>query len=153
MGYIEDLRQIIGHQPIILVGAAVLIADAQGCLLLGQRADNQQWGIPGGSMEPGETTEETARREAFEETGLEIGAMSLFGVFSGPEFFYTYPNGDQVYNVSIVYKSQDFHLTLTHNEEHTSLRFFAPDEIPDAISPPVRPVIKAWLAKQALSTL
>src|SRR5512142_3189330 len=120
MGYIEELRSLIGHRPILLVGAAVLISDAQGRLLLGQRSDNHQWGIPGGSMEPGETVEETARREALEETGLKIGELRLFGVFSGPEFFYIYPNGDQVHNVSIVYESQVHQSKVALNEEHSA---------------------------------
>ncbi len=148
MGYIEELRRLFGHRPILLVGAAVLISDTQGRLLLGQRSDNHQWGIPGGGMEPGETVEETARREALEETGLEIHELRLFGVFSGPEFFYTYPNGDQVHNVSIVFESQAAEARLALNEEHTAFGFFAPADLPEEISPPIRPVIRAWLERQ-----
>jgi 8-oxo-dGTP pyrophosphatase MutT (NUDIX family) len=144
MGYIEDLRKVIGHRPILLVGAAVLVRDPQGRLLLGLRADNHQWGIPGGAMEPGETVEETARREALEETGLALGDLRLFGVFSGPEFFYTYPNGDQVHNVSIVYETQIDQPSPQLNAEHTAWRFFAPTNLPAEISQPVRPVIRAW---------
>ena len=87
MGYIEELRALIGHRPIIMVGATVLITDFKGRLLLMRRLDNSCWGVPGGSMEPGESLEQTAQREAREETGLEIGKMSLFGIFSGPELF------------------------------------------------------------------
>ena len=148
MAYIEELRKLIGHRPIIMVGAAVLVTDAQGRLLMGHRSDNHQWGIPGGSMEPGETLEETARRETEEETGLKVGKMELFGIYSGPEFFYTYPNGDQVYNVSVIYSSSDYQGALGENEEHSSFRFFAAAELPDAITPPIRPIIRQWVDQQ-----
>lgn len=149
-GYIKEMRRLIGHSPIIMVGAGVLITNDSGCLLLLQRADNHFWGIPGGSMEPGERIEETALRETFEETGLVLEALTLHGVFSGPELFYTYPSGDQVYNVSVVYTSSVHHGELaTLNNEHLGQRFFPPDAIQiDEISPPVRPVIESWLNAQ-----
>jgi 8-oxo-dGTP pyrophosphatase MutT (NUDIX family) len=144
MGYIDELRRFVGNRPIIMVGAGILVTDGQGRLLLGERSDNHSWGIPGGSLELGESLEDAARRETLEETGLTIADMLLFGVFSGPEFFYTYPNGDQVYNVAVVYESGAFTGELGGSDEHCTLRFFAADELPEAISPPVRPIIQAW---------
>lgn len=37
MGYIEDLRAIVGHRPLILVGSVVIISDQEGRLLLQKR--------------------------------------------------------------------------------------------------------------------
>ena len=37
MGYIEDLRKIVGHRPLIFVGSVVVVVDEQGRLLLQQR--------------------------------------------------------------------------------------------------------------------
>ena len=105
MDYILQLRQYIGHRPLLIIGGGILVLDEQDRLLLLKRSDNQCWAFPGGSMEPGEVIEDTARRETLEETNLEIGEMSLFGVFSGPELFYKYPNGDEVYNVIVAYIS------------------------------------------------
>lgn len=149
MGYIEDIRSLVGHRPIIMVGAGVLVTDAQGWLLLGKRADNHSWGIPGGSMEMGETVEETAQRETQEETRLELGVVRLFGVFSGPEFYYTYPSGDEVYNVSIVYESSDFRGKIAESEEHSAFQFFDPAHLPEPLSPPIRPIISQWLEKRS----
>jgi 8-oxo-dGTP pyrophosphatase MutT (NUDIX family) len=146
MDYILQLRQYIGHRPILMVGAAILVVDAQNRLLLMKRSDSGRWGPPGGATEPGEYVEQAAKRETAEETGLEVGEMLLFGVFSGPELYYKYPNGDEVYNVTIVYLSRDFSGEVVINDEHTEFRWFARDEIPapEHISPPIIPVIEQF---------
>jgi 8-oxo-dGTP pyrophosphatase MutT (NUDIX family) len=148
MGYIEELRRSVGNRAIIMVGAGIILTDSQGQVLLGKRSDHQNWGIPGGSLEPGETLEDAARRETFEETGLGVGSMRLFDVFSGPQFFYIYPNGDQVHNVSVVYESSTYQGELRSSEEHLDWKFFAPGALPQEISPPVRPILQAWEDRQ-----
>ena len=141
MDYILQLRQYIGHRPILMVGAGLLILDDQNRLLMLKRTDNHCWGIPGGSTEPGEIVEEAAKRETFEETNLEIDKMSLFGVFSGPELYYKYPNGDEVYNVTIMYVSHDWRGNIQLNDEHSEWNWFAASEIPNDSSPPIKPIL------------
>ncbi|HLQ33231.1 MAG TPA: NUDIX domain-containing protein [Chloroflexota bacterium] len=106
MGYVEDLRLVVGHRPLILVAGVALIFDEQEHLLLIERSDDRQWAVVGGLMEPGETVEETVRREVHEEVGLELGALQLLGVLSGPDAFHVYPNGDQVYGVAVAYAAR-----------------------------------------------
>ena len=144
MDYMLQLRQYIGNRPILMVGAAILVLDDQNRLLMMKRSDIGCWGIPGGSMEPGEVVEDSAKREALEETNLEIGEISLFGVFSGPDLYYKYPNGDEVYNVSIVYLSRDWYGEVNLNDEHTEWRWFPANEIPKDISPPIRPILEKF---------
>jgi 8-oxo-dGTP pyrophosphatase MutT (NUDIX family) len=144
MDYILQLRQYIGHRPVLLVGATILVVDQRNYLLLVKRSDNGCWGTPGGSLEPGEVVESAAKRETFEETNLTVGEMALFGVFSGPELFYKYPNGDEVFNVIIAYLSRDWRGELKLNEEHTEWNWFAANEIPDDLSPPIKPVIEKF---------
>lgn len=62
MEYIQSLRQYIGHAPVLMVGAAILIVDDKNRLLLMKRSDSGCWGPPGGATEPGEIVEEAARR-------------------------------------------------------------------------------------------
>ncbi len=141
MDYILELRQYIGHRPILMIGAAILVLDDQNRLLLMRRADNGCWGLPGGATEPGEVVEDAAKRETLEETNLEICEMSLFGVFSGPELYYKYPNGDEVYNVSVIYVSHNWQGEVKLNDEHTEWKWFITSEIPEDISPPINRVI------------
>ena len=37
MGYIEDIRKVLGHQPLILPGSAVIVENSAGQILLQQR--------------------------------------------------------------------------------------------------------------------
>ena len=123
--YIEELRELVGHRPLILPGTNVLVLDASDRLLLMRRADTGEWGLPGGFMEPGETLEETARREVLEETGLTIGEMVFIRLFSGPDCYYRYPNGDEVYSVVAAYLTRDFTGALERRSpEASELAFF-----------------------------
>ena len=85
-----------------ILGAGVVIV-TDGAILLVQRGHEPQlgrWSVPGGRQEPGETLEETARREAYEETGLEVRI--------GAELWsLTIPDGDRTFEV------HDFAATVT----------------------------------------
>ena len=146
MSYVRELRNLVGSRPLLVPGAAVLIFDSQNRLLLQCRQDNNQWGLIGGSMEVGESLEDTARRETLEETGLEISELQWFGLFSGKELIYEYPNGDIVANVVAAYTTQQFRGELKVNEnEARALRFFQVRELPNELSPPDKPILEKYL--------
>ena len=105
-----------------------------------------QWGYAGGSIELGETVEEAAKRELFEEMGLVADEMELFYINSGEETHYIYPNGDEVYNVEIIYICRKYHGTIKRQEEEVEeLKFFDVDDIPEDISDPIRPVFREYI--------
>ena len=134
-GYIMDLRKIVGHRPLLQVGASVIVEDEDGRILLQQRSDNLCWGYAGGSVELDEVVEDAAKRELFEETGLIAKSLTLFGVFSGIETHYIYPNGDEVSNVDILFVCKEYEGELKCQVgEVEDLRFFEIDNIPDNIS-------------------
>lgn len=147
MNYVKHMRQYIGHRPLVLVGANVLLLDARRRrLLLQRRTDNGLWGLLGGGMEPGETLEQTARREVMEESGLEMGPLTLFGVYSGEALHYTYPNGDEVYDVNVVYVATVRRgVPRTDPDEGYELRYFPLDKLPADISQIDRPYIDQFL--------
>ena len=151
-GYIMDLRRLVGHRPLLQVGASVIVEDADGRILLQLRSDNHCWGYAGGSVELDETVEDAARRELFEETGLTAHSLTLFGVFSGPDTHYVYPNGDEVSNVDIVYLCREYSGRLKCQAgEVDALRFFAADEMPENLSPPIRRPLLQWAAARRKS--
>ena len=150
--YIMDLRKIVGHAPLLQCAASVIIENGQGEILLGRRTDNHQWGYSGGSIELGETVEECAKRELFEEMGLVAEELEFFMVNSGPETHYIYPNGDEVYNVEIIYLCRSYHGEPRRQEsEVEELRFFSLEKLPEEISPPIRPVMRRYVEQRRKS--
>ena len=144
--YIMDLRKIVGHRPLLQVGASVIVEDEKGRILLQLRSDNNCWGYAGGSVELDEEVEEAAKRELFEETGLIANKLSLFGVFSGKDTHYIYPNGDEVSNIDIVYICKDYSGELRWQKgEVNDLVFFEKDNIPDNLFKPIEKVLRAYL--------
>lgn len=61
------------------------------------------WGLPRGAMEPGETLEETAKRELYEKTGLHANNLQFLTILSGYQDYFKYPNGDEVFGVTAVF--------------------------------------------------
>lgn len=143
--YIMELRKVVGHRPLLQVGASVIVENEYGEVLLQKRADNHCWGYAGGSVELDEVVEDAAKRELFEETGLIAKELTLFGVFSGKETHYVYPNGDEVSNVDIVYLCKNYTGKLKCQEsEVEDLRFFPADGLPENLSPPIRIPLLRW---------
>jgi 8-oxo-dGTP pyrophosphatase MutT (NUDIX family) len=154
MGYIMDLRKIVGNRPLIMAGANVILLDSNNRILLQLRTDNHSWGLPGGSMEIGENLEGVAKRELKEETGLTANNISLFNIFSGEEFYYKYPHGDEVYNVVATYICTDYKGTLhIDKEEVKELKFFSFKELPSKISPPDLPIVRLFIETYGRNTL
>jgi 8-oxo-dGTP pyrophosphatase MutT (NUDIX family) len=146
------MRALVGHRPLVLVSAGVLAFNARGWLLLHRRTDDGNWDMPGGCLEPGETLEEAARREVREETGLAIGALTLLRVFSGPEMFRRYPNGDQAYHVAAVYGAWDVAGCPTPGAgEATDVGLYPLDALPQPLAPSLTFVLAQYAAAGASS--
>lgn len=151
--YIKDMRKFVGHRPVLMCGASVFVEDDMGRILLERRSDNGCWGYPGGAVELYEEVEEAARRELLEETGITAHELELFGVFSGKELSYTYPNKDEVSIVDIAYICRSFSGTLKpQKSEVTELVFFDIDNIPANLNPPCVKTMRAYLDKRKKET-
>lgn len=146
MGYVSELRKYVGHKPIMHPAASVIVENESGQILMQKRADNGAWGYCGGAVELFEKTEDAAARELLEETGLTAEDLELFGVFSGEELHYIYPNGDEVSTIDILYICRKYSGSLRcQREEVTELRFFDIDDLPENISPPIVMPLKKYI--------
>ncbi|MGK0555388.1 NUDIX hydrolase [Macrococcus capreoli] len=144
MNYIKKMRQHVGHDCLIVIGAGVIV-EQDDKILLEQRADNGLWGIPGGLIEIGEKVKEAAIREVTEETGLIPKDVDLFGIYSGEDYIVKYPNGDEVYSVTIVFYTKQFSGELKISDESKKLRFVSREEIKNIeINPPHKEFICDW---------
>ena len=79
--YIMDLRAIVGHRPLLQVGASVIVVDSENRILLQLRSDNHCWGYAGGSVELDEVVEDAAARELYEETGAVEAEITPVGIY------------------------------------------------------------------------
>jgi len=85
--------------PAVAVDIIIEMADRPGrpVVLIERRNPPPGWALPGGFVDPGETLEAAAVREAREETSLEVTLKVLLGNYSAPQ---RDPRG---YTVSPVY--------------------------------------------------
>ena len=126
----------INHIPFIQTGAAIIIRNENGQILLQERTDRNKWGLPGGCQDLGEDLRVTAVREAFEETGIKLDPTSieLIDTLSGESRKNSYPNGDIVYNNTSLYLADISNVdasSLKGDSETKRLQFFNPDEVPE----------------------
>jgi 8-oxo-dGTP pyrophosphatase MutT (NUDIX family) len=117
----------------------VIVDPARGVLLLRRHrfvTDTWGWEIPAGRIDPGETAEQAAEREAVEETGWRPLDLERFG-FSNPSIGLV----DQRFNYFIARRAE--HVGAFDIAETESIAWFAPDdvrtmigqgEIPDGLS-------------------
>ena len=132
MGYIMNLREKVGHSPLIGVGATTLVFNSKNELLLNLRSDTNNWGIPGGSKELNETLEECAIRELKEETNINANDLELITVLSGKEYYFKYPNDDELDCVIALYKVSNYDGELNINDgESRELKFYSLDSLPE----------------------
>ena len=131
MSYISNLRKYIGHEPLINIGATVIVMNGKNGILLNLRSDTNTWGIIGGGMELGESLEETAARELMEESNLTAEHFKLIDLLSGEELYFKYPNGDETYTVIALYRAIGVSGKLKINDDEScKLQYFPTDKLP-----------------------
>jgi len=126
--YIRRLRERVGNELLVVPSATVLVWSAAGELLLVRDRDGGRWTTIGGAIEPDESPQQAARREALEEAGVEVELDGLRGVFGGPRFRHTYSNGDLASFVAVVF---DAHVVSgrPRPDEVLEVGWFAPGSI------------------------
>jgi 8-oxo-dGTP pyrophosphatase MutT (NUDIX family) len=152
LSYILKLRNALKDElrnmPLFQNGSAVIVVNDNGEILLQHRTDRDLWCVPGGLQELGETFEEVAARELNEETGLtaKIEDLILIKAVSGESRKNSYPNGDIVYNNTMLYVVKNYSGILGSNyeevidkgngyfqsmKESRGLRFFPLESLPE----------------------
>ncbi|WP_235178989.1 NUDIX domain-containing protein [Bacillus cihuensis] len=74
MGYCEDMREMIGNAPLIIVRPSVAIINNKGEILL-YRYSGAPWGIPGGILQLNESVEHCIKRNVKEDLGLMLNSL------------------------------------------------------------------------------
>ncbi|MFF5563757.1 NUDIX domain-containing protein [Streptomyces sp. NPDC012623] len=126
----EDYAAYIASLPRILAGAAVLLRDGAGRVLIVEPNYREGWALPGGTIESddGETPREGARRETLEEIGLDIEPGTLLtvdwvqGEARPPVASYLYDGG--------VLSEERLAAIVLQEDELLSWRLVEPSEVP-----------------------
>jgi 8-oxo-dGTP diphosphatase len=129
--YIKQLRDKIGHDPLLVPGVCMLIFNERNEILLHRQSDDGLWHTIGGSIDPHEEPAAAAAREAKEETGLDITPDRIVSVYAGP--YPTYKNGDQVMFVSIAFAAtlRPGQSPRIADDESLEMKFFPLDQLPE----------------------
>jgi ADP-ribose pyrophosphatase YjhB (NUDIX family) len=129
--YIKRLRALVGHELLVLPSAGVLPRDGAGRILLVRLLDTDQWAVIGGAIEPDESPQQAAVREAQEEAGIDVALGRILGVIGGAEFRITYPNGDQTSYVSTIFDATVIGGSPHPDDDETSaVEWWPPDHLP-----------------------
>jgi ADP-ribose pyrophosphatase YjhB (NUDIX family) len=128
--YIAALRERIGTKLLLVPTVAVLPVDANGNILLVRQIDSGLWTTIGGTVEPDESPEDAAIREAAEEAGVVVRIGRLLAALGGPEYRLTYSNGDEIASVPIVYEaSVESGTARPDGDETSAVAWCNPDEL------------------------
>jgi 8-oxo-dGTP pyrophosphatase MutT (NUDIX family) len=143
--YLGRVRTSVGDADTLLfVGARGVVIDDRDRLLLIQRSDNRRWAIPAGAMELGESMQDCAIRETWEETGLTATSLTPFAFYSRYTFTNGYGHTYQQILMSFRIHTWEGEL-LRQTEESVDAGFFPLDALPG----PASPIIEETLADLA----
>ena len=151
-GLYDSLGRPLDKMPDELCpGSNTVLINAANQVLLHKRADNGAWALPGGRMEIGESIEQCAVREMFEETGIQVRIKRLVGVYSDPQNYciLRYPDGYTVHYLIVVFEVEQIGGQLLISDESTDLRYFDVDAMPKGMMPSSRLRVMDTLQRRA----
>ncbi|MFF2448191.1 NUDIX domain-containing protein [Neobacillus sp. NPDC058068] len=133
MGYCEDIREMIGDSPLIIVRPSVAIINNKGEILLSRNIGGT-WTIPSGTLQLNESVEECITRIVFENIGVKIKSLKLIGVYSGKELINRVD--ERYHTVAIGYLCTEYEGEITPDRNQgIEAMFFRLNQLPEEIEP------------------
>jgi ADP-ribose pyrophosphatase YjhB (NUDIX family) len=128
--FVLELREKIGHDLLWLPGVTAVVLDADDRVLLVRRADDGQWTLVAGMLEPGEQPAVGIVREILEETGVEAEIERLVSIEAMEPS--AYPNGDRVQYLDLAFRCRPLRGEARVNDDESSeVGWFDLDSMPD----------------------
>src|SRR5215813_6351169 len=135
----------------LVPSANVIVVNDQGEILMIRRTDNNNWAVPGGGMDLGESITHAAVRETQEETGITCEITGLVGIYTNPRHVIRYTsNGEVRQEFSIVFTARPVDGELRPSSESSEPQWVAPTAVPDLkMHPSMRQRIEHYLDKRS----
>jgi ADP-ribose pyrophosphatase YjhB (NUDIX family) len=114
----------------IVPSVNVVVTNDAGQILLIRRTDNDNWALPGGAVEIGESLLQAAIRETREETGVDFEITGLSGIYTDPGHVILYTsNGETRREFSVVLTARATGGQLTPSSESSQVRWIAATDL------------------------
>ena len=108
----------------------VVVVNDAGNVLMIRRSDNDNWAVPGGAIDLGESMVQAAIRETWEETGIECEITGLIGIYTDPKHVILYTsNGEARQEFSILLTGVPTSGQPTPSSESSEVRWVPRDEL------------------------
>jgi ADP-ribose pyrophosphatase YjhB (NUDIX family) len=108
----------------------VVVVNDSGEILMIRRTDNDNWAVPGGAIDLGESVAEAAVRETREESGIECEITGIVGIYSDPKHVILYTsNGEVRQEFSILLTAQPLSGQPTPSSESSEVRWLSEAEV------------------------
>ncbi|GAA4375721.1 NUDIX domain-containing protein [Actinomadura verrucosospora] len=106
----------------------VVVENDKGEILMIRRTDNDNWALPGGAIDLGESITQAAIRETKEETGIDVEITGLVGIYSDPKHLIHYTSNDEVrQEFSILLKGSYVGGEPTPSDESNEVSWVCPE--------------------------
>jgi ADP-ribose pyrophosphatase YjhB (NUDIX family) len=110
----------------------VVVTNDAGEILMIRRTDNDNWAVPGGAIDLGESVAQAAVRETREESGIECEITGIVGIYSDPKHVILYTsNGEVRQEFSIVLTARPLSGQPTPSSESSEVRWVPVSEVRD----------------------
>jgi 8-oxo-dGTP pyrophosphatase MutT (NUDIX family) len=116
----------------VVPSANVVVLDDAGAVLVIHRTDNDNWALPGGAMDLGESLVTTAIREVKEETGIDCEVTGLVGIYTDPKHIILYTSdGEARQEFSVLFTARATGGTPTPSSESREVLWVDRDKLVD----------------------
>ena len=114
----------------IVPSVNVVVVNDAGEILMIRRSDNDNWAIPGGAIDLGESMVEAAIRETREESGIECRITGIVGIYTDPRHVILYTsNGEARQEFSIVLTASAVSGTPTSSDESSEVAWVGREDL------------------------
>ena len=108
----------------------IVVVNDAGDILMIRRSDNENWAVPGGAIDLGESVTHAAIRETREESGIDCEITGLVGIYTDPKHIILYTsNGEARQEFSILLTANATGGQLTESDESSEVNWIKRDRL------------------------